>query len=528
MPRILFGHASNKVKLYVSIVDVRLTEGKITKLEAMGMRLSPLAIFAEARKQELSSITISPLMVTTKEQEGNEVLAKGSGGRRKDEGTSNIGTHLGKERGKHLAIWDALQHEKSEQWAERLKVKGLEVYDKMSKESFQKLVPARTTQVIKELKHPFDKDAPTATQPNELCNYAVMYYRDILTSRRIGEGANLDLMLGAVHWVNTTVRLLTEARLDLDRPITKEEAEEAFKVMANSKITDNDGLPVKFYTQHWEVLAESLIAVYNEIQIGGKFPVSACRGIISLLVKKGDTNEIRNWRPISLLNISYKIFAKVLVRRLGRYLPRLVADDQAAFVQGRSIYDNIVTLVEALEVVNQAKLEVTILMLDMEKSYNRVNWSYVLFTMKLMNFGDPFCMWVVALYSPSTASVMVNAKLQRTTPKTKTNKTSPRFTPRMGTPRTKIAATAGTAGRSQFICENMRTLANLGVEDLKKICRKEDVDYEKKTIAAMNIAKKRAMVAYGSEKEEVGSSDNETEGIEQGSADEQVEEEPEA
>ncbi|GBG79564.1 hypothetical protein CBR_g29711 [Chara braunii] len=122
--------------------------------------------------------------------------------------------------------------------------------------------------------------------------------------------------------------------------------------------------------------------------------------------------------------------------------------------------------------------------------------------------------------------VRLAAKLQRTTPKTKTNKTPPRFTPRRSTSGTKIAATAGSAGKAQFICENIRALADLGAEDLKEICRKEDVDYEKKTIVAMNIAKKRSMVAYESEEEEVGSSDYETEGIEQGSADEQVKEEP--
>ncbi|GBG86684.1 hypothetical protein CBR_g41747 [Chara braunii] len=181
--------------------------------------------------------------------------------------------------------------------------------------------------------------------------------------------------------------------------------------MANGETPGNDGLPVEFYRHHWEMLGESLVSVYYEIQMGGVLPVSACRGIISLLFKKGDTNEIRNWRSISLLNVSYKILVKVLTRRLGRYLPQLVADDQAAFVQGRSIYDNIVTAVEALDVVNQEELEVSILLLDMEKAYDRVNWSYVFSTLKWMNFGDPFCTWVVALYSLSTASVMVNGHI---------------------------------------------------------------------------------------------------------------------
>ncbi|GBG91173.1 hypothetical protein CBR_g52055 [Chara braunii] len=111
--------------------------------------------------------------------------------------------------------------------------------------------------------------------------------------------------------------------------------------------------------------------------------------------------------------------------------------------------------------------------------------------------------------------VRLVAKLRRTTHKTKGTKTPPRFTPRRGTPRMKVAAAMGSAERAQFICENICALADLGADELKDICRKEDVEYEKKTIAAMNIAKKRALVAYGSEEEETRSSDNENEGIEQ-------------
>ncbi|GBG90201.1 hypothetical protein CBR_g50382 [Chara braunii] len=129
------------------------------------------------------------------------------------------------------------------------------------------------------------------------------------------------------------------------------------------------------------------------------------------MLKKGDINEIRNWRPISLLNVSYKILAKLLARRLGKYLPLLVQEDQAAFVRGRSIFENIVMAIEALEVVSKEDQDVAVLMLDMEKAYDRVNWSYVVTTLRWMGFGEVFCTWVIALYSYSMASVMVNGHL---------------------------------------------------------------------------------------------------------------------
>ncbi|GBG83215.1 hypothetical protein CBR_g36829 [Chara braunii] len=102
---------------------------------------------------------------------------------------------------------------------------------------------------------------------------------------------------------------------------------------------------------------------------------------------------------------------EVLARRLGKYLPALVAANRAAFVSGTSIHENIVTVIEILEVVRQEDLDMAVLLLDMEKAYDRVNWSYVLTTLRWMGFGEVFCSWVIALYSLSTASVMVNGHI---------------------------------------------------------------------------------------------------------------------
>ncbi|GBG82073.1 hypothetical protein CBR_g34353 [Chara braunii] len=65
MARIIFGPVGNKLKLFVPIVDARLTENKLMELEAAGLRLVPLYVFAEARKQEQAKIGVMPTMITT-------------------------------------------------------------------------------------------------------------------------------------------------------------------------------------------------------------------------------------------------------------------------------------------------------------------------------------------------------------------------------------------------------------------------------------------------------------------------------
>ncbi|GBG70020.1 hypothetical protein CBR_g4847 [Chara braunii] len=64
MPRVLFGLTDGKVKFYIPIIDARLTEEKVSELEALDLRLIPMTLFADCKKQELSRLVISLLMIT--------------------------------------------------------------------------------------------------------------------------------------------------------------------------------------------------------------------------------------------------------------------------------------------------------------------------------------------------------------------------------------------------------------------------------------------------------------------------------
>ena len=76
----------------------------------------------------------------------------------------------------------------------------------------------------------------------------------------------------------------------------------------------------------------------------GTLPHSFRRAVITLIPKKGDLADIANWRPVSLLNNDYKIFAKVLANRLKLsigQIPQIIHEDQSYCVPGRTIYDNL-------------------------------------------------------------------------------------------------------------------------------------------------------------------------------------------
>ncbi|GBG75955.1 hypothetical protein CBR_g21197 [Chara braunii] len=316
--------------------------------------------------------------------------------------------HWERRRQTWLQKWDQLQIQQQSQWAKRAAERGIVGGDRITKETFKRLAPPRSHTLFRELEHPFLADADAATTTEAIGNYAPECFQDILTSRR-PPGQTLQQLREEYNlWQDTDVALPNEARLLLDRPVTVEELTETLKAMAKGKSPGVDGLPAEFYTATWDYTVPILVKLYNHVLEGGSLREDKRRGVITLIYKKGDKRNIRNFRPISRLNVSYKLLAKLLARRMAPFLPALVHTDQGAFVQGRAIEENIFTAMGALEIIQRENRQVMVAMLNLKKAYDRVNWSFVLATLEHMNFGIGFRTWVAALYTDTTASVLVN------------------------------------------------------------------------------------------------------------------------
>ncbi|GBG85796.1 hypothetical protein CBR_g40605 [Chara braunii] len=280
--------------------------------------------------------------------------------------------------------------------------------DRMWKETFWRLCPSRSHGIIRALLHSFNAQTDLAEDTETMAVYATTYYSDILTSRRAPDESLEQLRTEQDLWQFTDKQLAMEQRHSLDRPVTIEELKEGAGCMAKGKAPGDDGLPVEFFLATWEVVGPILVRLFNRVLEEEMLTEDMCRGVITLLYKKGDKRNVRNWRPISLLNVAYKILAKALSRRLAPLLPELVNADQGAFVKGRSITENMLAAMGALEIIGGERRQVVVAMLDLEKAYDRVNWSFVLATLEHMNFGIPFRRWIAIVLANGRRSPIFN------------------------------------------------------------------------------------------------------------------------
>ena len=147
----------------------------------------------------------------------------------------------------------------------------------------------------------------------------------------------------------------------------------ALKGMSKGKAQRSDGLPPEFYLALWDVMGVDLVEVLNSSLTAGALPLSQRTALISLIFKKGDRAEHKNWRPITLLNANYKICARTLGGRLLSVLHYIIAPDQTCGVRGRFIGENVALLRDVVDCANEADLPVAILALDQEKAFDRVD-----------------------------------------------------------------------------------------------------------------------------------------------------------
>ncbi|KAJ3603143.1 hypothetical protein NHX12_030886 [Muraenolepis orangiensis] len=209
------------------------------------------------------------------------------------------------------------------------------------------------------------------TEPSQIRRRAVSFYSTLYTSE-YEEGETLS-----EGFCNGLPQVSEEANSQLEGPLTIQELQTALQGMQGRRAPGIDGLSVEFYRAYWDVLSNDLLDIFNESLASGSMPVSCRRAVITLLPKKGNLQDIKNWRPVSLLCVDYKLLSKALVTRLGRAVEQVIHRDQTYCVPGRSMVDNVLLIRDVLEVSSSLDINTGLISLDQEKAFDRVEHSFL-------------------------------------------------------------------------------------------------------------------------------------------------------
>lgn len=154
--------------------------------------------------------------------------------------------------------------------------------------------------------------------------------------------------------------------------VTCSEIENALKHMTRGKAPGPDGVVIELIQDSGPEVWARLAELFTKCLETSTIPSDWNEGSIVLLHKKGDITDINNYRPISLLSHTGKLFSKIILNRMEATLNYNQAREQAGFRKGYSTMDHLQVLTQLIEKTNEYEVPMCLAFIDYEKAFDSV------------------------------------------------------------------------------------------------------------------------------------------------------------
>ena len=198
----------------------------------------------------------------------------------------------------------------------------------------------------------------------------------------------------------------------LSSSITVEEIWDAIKSFILGKVPGPDGFSIELYLLVFPIIKDDMVILFNKFFETGFIPAKNKKGLISLIPKKEPLWEIENYRPINLINVDLKIYAKVLCSRMKPFLSLVLNESQYAQPD-----KNIMQLVTLMRDINYEMgintSDSFLISLDFEKAFDNVNHKYIEKVLSRMHFPAIFIKAFKSLYKNASSKLIINGGLSK-------------------------------------------------------------------------------------------------------------------
>ena len=245
-------------------------------------------------------------------------------------------------------------------------------------------------------------DGTVIYEQNELLEETKQFYKNLYEKRHMNI-IDIDVL------VNHQKKLSDIQRDSIEGNITFREAADALRNMKDNKSPGNSGFTTEFYKFFFQNIGHFLVRSINHGFSIKKLSVSQRQGVITCLPKEGkNLQKLNNWRPISLLNVAYKIASTCISNRIKSTLEYLISEQQTGFQSGKFIGSNINLMYDILSFTESEQIPGMLVLVDFYKAFDSIAWSFIDQVLEFLNFGDDIKRWVNLFYTEISSCVIVN------------------------------------------------------------------------------------------------------------------------
>jgi exonuclease III len=249
-------------------------------------------------------------------------------------------------------------------------------------------------------------------------------YHKSLQEVDVDKEETVDMRTTAFEPVLRTVerRLGQADKAEMAKYITTDLVSQAIRESANGKAAGMSGVPSEIW-KHLNVMyeitkdsekpmcniAKVLTMTYRDIEkYGVQDGTDISLGWLCPIFKKKDKYSVENYRPITVLNSEYKIFTKALSIRLSKIVGSIIHEDQAGFIKGRSIFNQVKLVKTIIPFAERAGVCGALVALDQEKAYDKVAHDYMWAVLGRFDFPEHFIKTIRALYTGAQTLAIIN------------------------------------------------------------------------------------------------------------------------
>ena len=231
------------------------------------------------------------------------------------------------------------------------------------------------------------------TDPNIILNEIRNFCESLFKKCDSKLASQINDFLDKVHLPKLNITEINEYNHELPEKLCH-----SLMSMQNNNSPGNDGLTKELFVTFWEDMKYIFLNSCCKTKLKKELSISQKQAAVKLIEKKDkDKRIIKNWRPISLLNVDSKIISKALASRLKEVLPNLISPQQTTYAENIFIGESgrlIADIIEIIDVLNEEGFFVT---MDIEKAFDSLDYTFVISVLKKFAFGNNFVSWIETL-----------------------------------------------------------------------------------------------------------------------------------